>query len=225
MRITTLDGSGAFDAYVAGDAGNAPAIIVLQEIFGVNPGIRAKVDQWAALGYIAAAPDLFWRIAPNMMLDPDQPEEFEQAYALMQRANLDNAAADIAATILAMRARAGGKVGVVGYCWGGLLAYLAATRTDSDASVGYYGVELHRHLREANAIARPLMLHVADRDEYVEPAARDAVVEALASNAHVTLHRYDAGHAFAREGGSRRVDAAADEADARTRAFFAEHLA
>ena len=225
IRIAARDGTEDFGGYLAAPDGARAGIVVVQEIFGVNAGLRAMADGWASHGFTALVPDLFWRLEPGVELDADVPAELERAYALMGRFDLVTGIADIAAAIHALRARGCGHVGVVGYCLGGLLAYLAATRTDSDASVGYYGVNLDKFLGEQHAIGKPLMLHVGARDHLVSDAARDAVAAGLAGNRHVTLHSYDADHAFARHAGSTRVDALAEQADARTLAFFGEHLA
>lgn len=135
INITTLHGEGQFDAYLAEPAGAAKAaIIVIQEIFGVNAGIRRKCDQLAEAGYLALAPDLFWKIERGIELDPDVPEQLQQAFGLFKRFDQDAGVRDIEATIRAARARDGrGKVGAVGYCLGGRMAYLTAARTDVDA--------------------------------------------------------------------------------------------
>ena len=113
----------------------------------------------------------------------------------------------------------------MGYCLGGLLAYLTAARTDSDASVAYYGVNIQKMLGEAGSIRKPLMLHVAGKDEYVPPAAQKAIVDGLKTNPHVTIHLYpDMDHAFARTGGAHYDRANAELADGRTSTFFRQHL-
>ena len=226
IKLEALDGTGIFTAYNAGPATTATAgIVVIQEIFGINSGIRAMVDEWAAQGFAAIAPDLFWRLEPGIELDADTPADFQQALALMGRFDADKGIVDIEAAIKALRAQGCTKVGVVGYCLGGYLAYLAATRTDSDASVGYYGVNIDSKLEEASAIGKPLILHIATRDGFVPPEKAAKVREALSTNRHVTTYDYDADHAFARHEGSSRVPALAEQADARTLAFFREHLA
>ena len=227
--IEALDGSGSFNAYLARPADTpSAAIIVIQEIFGVNPGIRQKADDWAAKGYLALAPDLFWRFAPGYDVDPDVPDQMQDAFGKMQQFDFDKGIADVEATIRAARALLGGagKVGVVGFCMGGRVAYLTATRTDIDASVGYYGAGIDGALGEAHAIAKPLMLHFAEQDHFITPDKRAAIHAALDRNAHVTIHDYaGVDHGFATTSGKRRSDAAAELADGRTEAFFASALA
>lgn len=228
IAIETLEHDGNFGAWLAEPAGTPKgAIVVIQEIFGVNPGIRAKCDHWASLGYLGVAPDLFWRIRPDVELDPDVPEQFQEALGLMQKLDQNQAIADIEATIREARSRLpdGGKVGCVGYCLGGRLAFMTATRTDVDASVGYYGVGLEGLMGEKHAIARPLLLHIAGADHFVTPDKQALIHEGLDDHPKVVLHDYPGeDHGFATESGKRRSDAAARLADSRTDAFFAEHV-
>ncbi len=227
IDVETLAHDGTFGAYVAIPVGEPKAaIVVIQEIFGVNAGIRAKCDGWAAAGYLALAPDLFWRVEPGVELDPDVPEQFQAALGLMYKLDQDTAVADIEATVRAARARTGGgKVGVVGYCLGGRLAYMTAARTDVDASVGYYGVGLDGLLGEKHGIARPLLLHVAGDDHFVDKEAQAKIHAGLDDHAGVTLIDYPGeDHGFAAETGKRRSEDAAKRADAATAVFFAEHL-
>jgi carboxymethylenebutenolidase len=227
VSISTLEHDGTFSAYCARPAGEPrAAIVVIQEIFGVNAGIRRKCDRLAEAGYLALAPDLFWRLAPGVELDPDVADEFKQALTLMGRFDQERAVADIEATIRHVRGALGvRKVGVVGYCLGGRLAYMVAARTDADASVGYYPVGIPELLREKHAIARPLMLHIPGADHFVPAEAQAAMHEGLDDHPKVALHDYPGeDHGFATEIGARRSEAAADLADSRTAAFFAEHL-
>lgn len=227
IAIAALDGSGNFNAYVAEPTGSSAkaAIIVIQEVFGINAGIRDKCDTLAKDGYLAIAPDLFWRLEPGIELDPDT--QLQQALDLFPKFDQQKGIEDIEATIRAARAMVnGGKVGAVGYCLGGRLAYMAATRTDIDASVGYYGVGIDGLLGESHAIARPLMLHIPTNDGFVPPAVQKAMHDGLDSHPRVTLHDYEGlDHGFATQFGKRRDEAAATLADGRTSAFFAEHLA
>jgi carboxymethylenebutenolidase len=225
--ISTLNGDGQFDAYVAQPENDAKtAIIVIQEIFGVNEGIRRKCDSWAKAGYVAYAPDLFWRLEPGVELDADVPAEFETAIGLMQKFDQDQGIRDIESTIKAARAAGAEKVGLVGYCLGGRLAFMAACRTDGDAFVGYYGVGIDGLLSEQQAIGKPVLLHVPTADHFVLPDAQKAMHEGLADNRHVTLFDYEGlDHGFAAETGKRRDEVGAELADKRTADFFAEHLA
>ena len=228
IAVPTLDGTGTFPTYVARPQGIArAAIIVIPEIFGVNPGIRQKCDDWAALGYLAAAPDVFWRFAPGVELDPDVPEQLQEAFGYFQQYDPNDGVLDIEALIHWIRRVAGvAKVGCAGYCLGGRLAYMAAARTDIDASVGYYGVMIDQMLNENHAIARPLMLHIPTADHFVGPEEQAAIHAGLDAHPRVTLHDYPGlDHGFATEMGDRRDEAGAKLADSRTAAFFAEHLA
>ena len=227
-KIATLAGDGDFTAYRATPAGTPEAaIVVIQEIFGVNAGIRRKCDTLAEAGYLAIAPDLFWRLERGIELDPDIKPEFDRALELMGQFDQDKGIADIEATIRAVRSELGdgAKVGVVGYCLGGRLAFMTAARTDVDASVGYYGVGIDGLLGEKHAIAHPVLLHVPEEDHFVDKAAQAAMHAGLDDHPKVTIYDY-AGedHGFATEFGERRSDASAKLADERTAKFFAENL-
>lgn len=228
IEIETLDHDGRFQAYVAEPDGTPKAaVIVIQEIFGVNEGIRRKCDHWASLGYLALAPDLFWRLQPGVELDPDVPSQFQIALGLMGNFGQDQGIRDIEATIKAARQRLGGtgKVGCVGYCLGGRLAFMTSARTDIDASVGYYAVGIDNLLREKHAISRPLMLHIAGADHFVGPEIQKAMHDGLDDHPKVVLHDYPGlDHGFATEMGKRRNDEGARLADGRTEAFFGENL-
>lgn len=226
IAIDTLEHDGQFNAYCAKPDG-APrgAIVVIQEIFGINPGIRKKCDDLAALGYLAIAPDLFWRIEPGVELDPDVPAEFQRALELMGKFNQDQGVRDLEASVRKARALSGGKVGIVGYCLGGRLAYMCAARTDVDASVGYYAVGIDGLLGEKNAISRPLMLHIAGADHFVSKEVQAAMHAGLDDHPRVTLWDYPGeDHGFATEIGKRRSEAAAELADKRTVEFFAANV-
>ena len=228
ITVDTLAGDGSFSVYRADPAGTPKAaIVVIQEIFGVNAGIRRKCDTLAEAGYLALAPDLFWRFAAGVELDPDVEPEFQRALQLMGELDQDKAVADIEATIRTARGLLGdgGKVGVVGYCLGGRLAFMTAARTDVDASVGYYGVGIDGLLGEKHAIAHPVLLHVPEEDHFVDKDAQAAMHAGLDDHPKVTLFDYPGeDHGFATEFGERRSDEAAALADRRTADFFAAHL-
>ena len=227
VGISTLEGDGTFDCYVARPAGKPKAaIVVIQEIFGVNAGIRRKCDKLAEAGYLALAPDLFWRLQPGVELDPDIEPEFKQALDLMGKFDQDQGIRDIEASIKYARGTEGcAKVGAVGYCLGGRLAYMTAARTDADACVGYYAVGIDGLLREKHAIANPLALHIPTGDGFVPPDVQKAMHEGLDDHPKVTLYDYEGlDHGFATEFGKRRNEEAATLADERTADFFAQHL-
>ena len=226
LSISTPDGT--FSAYVAGPAAaSAPAVIAIQEIFGVNKVMRDVCDRLAEAGYLAVCPDLFWRLEPGVELTDQTQADWNRAFDLMNRFDVDQGVEDIRATIDQVRSGPGcsGKVGAVGYCLGGRLAYLTATRTDSDASVGYYGVGIENYLGEAERLARPLMLHIAEEDAYVPKAAQGLIVAALKDHPQAVIHTYPGcDHAFARPGGAHYDAKAAAEADGRTLAFLQQNL-
>jgi carboxymethylenebutenolidase len=227
VQIPSLKHDGTIPAYVARPAGTpTAAIIVIPEIFGVNPGIRQKADKWAQQGYLAVAPDIFWRFAPGVELNPDVEAELQEAFGYFQQYDPTDGVYDIESAIKWIRAQGVGKVGCAGYCLGGRLAYMAAARTDIDASVGYYGVMIDQMLDEAHHIANPLMLHIAGADHFVLPEAQAAIHAGLDGHPKVTLHDYPGlDHGFAAEMGDRRNEEGAQLADSRTEAFLAEHLA
>lgn len=228
QTITIKGKDGSFSGYLAPSAqGRGPGIVVIQEIFGVNPFVRQVADHFAALGFTALAPDLFWRLEPNVQLVKYDEADFKRAFGFYEKFNIDKGVEDLQATIDTLRVLPSctGKVGDVGFCLGGLLAYLSATRTNADASVGFYGVSIEARLEEAKNIKKPLMLHVAGADKFVPPEAQQKMSAGLAGNKHVTIHTY-AGqdHAFARNGGDAFDKASADLANQRTLDFFNANL-
>jgi carboxymethylenebutenolidase len=226
--ITVKGGDGTFGAYLASPAsGHGPGVIVIQEIFGVNSVVRAICDAHAARGRFALAPDLFWRLEPGVQLTDKTQEDWGKAFGYMQRFDADKGVADIQTSISHLRKVQGvnGKVGTVGYCLGGQLAFLSGTRTDADANIGYYGVMIEKRLNEANKIKKPVMLHIAGKDAYQTPEARAEIMDGLKGNPLVTIHVYpEMDHAFAREGGQHYDKANADLANTRTDNFFRQHL-
>ena len=227
-KVTLSNKGGSFGGYLASpSSGEGPGILIIQEIFGVNEFVREICDYHASQGRFALAPDLFWRIEPGVDITDNSEEHWQKAFSLMQAFNVDTGVEDIQTGIDYLRALPGcnGKVGAVGYCLGGQLAYLSATRTDSDASVGYYGVYIQDRVDEAAKISKPVMLHIAERDQFVPPEAQAKIIDGLKDNPHVMLHTYaEMEHAFARTGGQHYDEACADLANTRSETFFRQHL-
>ncbi len=228
IDIKAQDG-GSFQGFLATpDSGNGAGVIVLQEIFGINYFMRETCHRLAAQGYIALCPDLFWRQQPGIELSDMSEGEWGKAFGYYQGFDMDKGVADAGAALEQLRALDGctGKVGAVGYCLGGMLAYLVAARTTADASVGYYGVGIQDALGEAANISGPHMMHIAELDQFVPPEAQIAIKDGLGGNAKVTIHSYaNVDHAFARTGGEHFDATSATQANARSAEFFAQHLA
>lgn len=218
-----------FSAYWA-DATERPAkggMLVIQEIFGLTAFVTGSVDELSARGYTAAAPDLFWRAAPQVVLDPGRDEDRARAMQLNEGLDEDLAIADCDALVEELRRVAGDrKVGAVGYCLGGRLAYLLAARTNIDAAVGYYGVAIDARLDEAVNIRAPLLLHIAGDDHLCPPPVQRTIVETLRESApQAVVHVYEgAGHGFARVGSPAYHADAARLANQRTIEFIAKHV-
>jgi carboxymethylenebutenolidase len=219
---------GDFTGYLAlPAAAPAPAILVIQEIFGVNRVMRDICDGLADQGYAALCPDLFWRIEPGIQLTDQTDAEWQRAFELFGLFNADTGVTDLKAALAFLRGHEActGRAGSVGYCLGGKLAFMMATRSDADCNVSYYGVGLDELLGESDAITRPLLLHVAEKDQFVPPEAQEKIRTGLAGHPQVTLHVYPGqDHAFARLGGAHYDKASADLANGRTARFFKENL-
>ncbi len=222
------DNGESFHGFLATpDSGHGPGVIVLQEIFGINYFMRETCHRLAAQGYIALCPDLFWRQQPNIELSDMTEGEWGKAFELYKGFGLDVGISDANLAIEQLRGLEGctGKVGAVGYCLGGMLAYLVATRTKADASVGYYGVGIQDALEEQNNISTPHMMHLAELDQFVPTDAQNTIKEAVAHNPLVTVHSYpDVDHAFARTGGEHFNAKCAMLSNSRTADFFKTHL-
>src|SRR5579864_6672418 len=178
ITVTAKDG-GKFKAYLAKPAkGSGPGIVLLQEIFGINRYIRDVADYYAEEGYVVLAPDLFWRLEPCIELDAGQ---FDKAMALYQQFDVGKAVEDIAASVAALRARpeCAGKIGALGFCLGGALAYLAAAQAGVDCAIGYYGVGIEKMLDLAPKIGCPVVLHFAAEDKYTPAPAIEQIRSAF----------------------------------------------
>jgi len=204
VTIASHDGQ-SFGAYLAVPAaGHGPGLVLCQEIFGINDFMRRTAQALAEEGYVVLAPDLFWRQQPGIQLT-DGPADMPRAFELYQRFDVDLGIKDIASTLAALRAlpEQQGGAGVLGYCLGGKLAYLAACRTDADVAIGYYGVGIEDSLDEAVNLRGRLVLHIAEQDGFCPPPARQRILEALGGKPGVELYVYPGmDHAFARTGGA-----------------------
>jgi carboxymethylenebutenolidase len=227
VTIPALSG-GSFSAYLAAPSTQPHAAIVLiQEILGVNQNMRQTADDFAKEGYLVLVPDLYWRLEPGVQLDSEDKEQFAKGFELLQSFDLDSGVEDLKASLSFLRQypSSTGKVGSVGFCLGGKLAYLMATRTDADANVSYYGVDIDKYLAEATKIHKPLILHMSGNDEYVSPGAQTTIQQELKDNPFVTIYRYEGvSHGFSRAGSSAYRQEAAELAGDRTLAFLKQHL-
>jgi carboxymethylenebutenolidase len=229
ITIKASDGSGSFFAYVAEPATKpAGAVIVIQEIFGVSDSLKQIADAVADQGFIAVAPDLFWRLEPRVNLSDRTQAEWDKAFALLNAFDQDKGVDDLKATLATARKLPGcnGRAGTMGFCLGGRMAMMMAQRSDADCNVSYYGVGLEGLLAEGSGgITRPLLAHIAEMDKFVPKAAQGQILAALAPNPVVEAHVYPGvDHAFARIGGQHWDGRAAAIANGRTAAFLARWL-
>lgn len=229
QSITIQTPDGGFQAYVARpDAASAPVVLVLHEVFGVNDDMRLTCDELAAKGFLAVAPDLFWRQEPGVDLNAWSEEEWRKGLALYLAYDRDQGVKDILAAVAAARTLPGasGKVAVMGFCLGGLMAFLTAARGEVDAVVAYHGGDTEKYLDEAAAVSAPLLMHLAEEDEFISKDAQARIKAAFAASPNATIHSYpDRNHAFARHTGAHYHAADAALANGRTWAFLARALA
>ena len=225
ITIKAKDG-GQFMGYLAMPSSGAGAgVVVIQEIFVVNRVMRDLTDWIASAGYIGLCPDLFWRQEPGVNITDQTEEEWARAFELFQGFDLELGIADLDATVEHLRGLDGctGKVGTVGFCLGGRLAFLTSTRTGADAAVGYYGVALDQHTGEQPRC--PVVLHVACADGFVPKEQQAAVHAAFDADPNVTFYDYEGlDHAFARKDGEHYDAAAAALAHGRALDHLRAHL-
>ncbi|WP_250532705.1 dienelactone hydrolase family protein [Caballeronia sp. AZ10_KS36] len=218
---------GSFQGYLAlPKTGTGPAVIILQEIFGVNAHIRSVADQYAADGYVALAPDVFWRTQPRVELGYEGADR-EKAMELLQKTDLDSAVADVGAAAKALRAlpEVSGKVAAIGYCFGGRLAYLAAAQGSVDAAVAYYGGGIQNQLDKADQVKAPIQFHYGELDAHIPADAVDAVRQRFAGCADSELYVYPAADHGFNCGDRASYNAKASAlAHGRTLTFLGQHL-
>jgi carboxymethylenebutenolidase len=205
ITIQASDGSGSFSAYLVEPKTKPAGVVVLiQEIFGVNQAMR-DIAAWVAdMRFIAVCPDLFWRIQPGIDITDKTEAEWKQAFELFNKFDQAKGIEDLKATVAAARKLPGanGRVGTMGYCLGGRLAFMMAEQSDADVNISYYGVGLDNLLGDLAKVTRPLVVHIADKDEFFPPEGRAKVVETVTGKKQIACYVYpDANHAFARVGG------------------------
>ena len=205
ITIQASDNSGSFSAYLL-EPKNKPAgvVVLIQEIFGVNQAMRDIAAAVADIGYIAVCPDLFWRIEPGVDITDKTDAEWQKAFELFNKFDQAKGIEDLKAAVATARRLAGanGKVATMGYCLGGRLAFMMAEQSDADANISYYGVGLDNLLGQLTNVTKPLIVHIADKDEFFPPEGRAKVVAAVKGHRQIAAHVYpNADHAFARVGG------------------------
>ena len=205
IQIKATDGSGEFFTYVVEPKTKPAGVVVLiQEIFGINQAMRDTAAWVGDLGFIAVCPDLFWRIEPGIDITDKSDAEWKRAFELFQAFDQVKGVEDLKATVAAARTLPGanGKVATMGFCLGGRLAFMMAEQSDADVNISYYGVGLDGLLDDLSKVTRPLVVHIADKDEFFPAEGRAKVVAATKGNPHIASYVYpNADHAFARVNG------------------------
>ena len=224
-----IDGrNGVFAAYIAQpETLPAPGVVVLHEVFGVNVDIRKHCDELAEQGFIAVAPDLFWRQEPGVDLSVTSEPDWQHGLRLYQAYDRDDGAGDVkdTADAVAKLAECTGKVAVLGYCLGGLMTFLTAVRYGVDAAVVYHGGDTEKYLSEVDGLHAPLLMHLAEEDEFISKAAQAEIKAALAKKPNATVYSYPGQkHAFSRHNGAHFNAAAAALANGRTSEFLDQQL-
>lgn len=220
IQIAATDGAGSFDAWLVEPAARpAGAVVLIQEIFGVNDSMKETAAQVADLGFFVLVPDLFWRIERNVNITDKSQPEWDKAFALMKAFDAAKGIEDLKATLAAARTLPGsnGKAGTMGYCLGGRLAFMMAEQSDADVNVSYYGVGLDGLLGDVAKVRTPLVVHIAEKDAFFPAEGRAKVIEAAKAHPSIAAYSYpDADHAFARVGGTHWQGRAATIANGRS---------
>jgi carboxymethylenebutenolidase len=227
-HITINGRDGAFGAYIARpDELPAPAVVVLQELFGVNADIRRHCDELAEQGFIAVAPDLFWRQEPGVDLSVTSEPDWQHGLRLYQVYDRDAGAADVneAVNAVAKMPECTGRIAALGYCLGALMTFLTAVRYRVDAAVAYHGGDTEKYLGELGGLHAPLLMHLAEEDEFISKPAQAEIKKALATKPNATVYSYPGQrHAFSRHNGAHYNAAAAALANGRTSEFLNQQL-
>jgi carboxymethylenebutenolidase len=225
-----IDGrDGTFNAYIARPKTlPAAAVVVLQELFGVNADIRKHCDELAEQGFLAIAPDLFWRQEPGVDLGVTSDADWAHGLRLYGAYDRNAGANDVTDTVNAVRnlKECNGKVALLGYCLGALMVFLTAVRNSGvDAAVAYHGGDTEKYLGEVDGLRAPILMHLAEEDEFISKAAQAQIKAALAGKPSATVCSYPGQHhAFARHNGAHYDAAAAALANGRTAEFLHRQL-
>jgi carboxymethylenebutenolidase len=224
-HINVKGQGGTFLAYIARPKTlPAPAVVVLQELFGVNADIRKHCDELAEQGYLAVAPDLFWRQEPGVDLNVTSQADWDHGLRLYQAYDRDAGVKDIEDTIDAVRnlQECNGKIALLGYCLGALMVFMTAVRNDGiDAAIWYHGADTDKYLGEVDGLHAPILMHLAEEDEFISKAAQAKIKTALATRPNATVYSYPGqSHAFSRHNGKHYNAAAAHLANGRTSEFL-----
>ncbi len=227
-HITIKGRDGAFGAYISRPKTlPAPAVVVLQELFGVNADIRKTCDELAGQGFLAVAPDLFWRQEPGVDLNVTSEADWQHGLRLYGAYDRDAGARDVKDTVNAVRnlPECNGKVALLGYCLGALMVFLTAVRYGIDAAVAYHGGDTEKYLGEVDGLHAQLLMHLAEEDEFISKAAQAEIKAALAKKPNATVYSYPGqNHAFSRHGGAHYNAEAAALAHERTNKFLHQQL-
>jgi carboxymethylenebutenolidase len=227
-QIVIESPNGTFRAYISRPTKlPAPAVVVLHEVFGVNADIRATCDELAAQGFIAVAPDLYWRQEPGVDLSVTSEADWRHGLRLNQAYDRDAGAKDVknTADVVAKLPECAGKVAVLGYCIGGLMTFLTAVRYGADAAVAYHGGDTEKYLGEVGGLHAPLPMHLGEEDEFISKPAQAEIKRALVGKPNATVYSYPGQrHAFARHNGAHYNAEAAALANGRTNEFLRQQL-
>jgi len=233
VDIKSSDDKGSFKAYFTSrpyvsDLPRPPGLVIVQEIFGLSPFLKEMANRYAAHGFAVIVPDLFWRQEDPLTELPDQSEiATQKAFELYKGFDVEKGVDDIAASLRWLRenGNVSGKLGVIGYCLGGLLAFKSGCQLDIDVSVSYYGVGIEKALENKQMIRKPMMLHLAGEDAFVPSDTQKILEKEFEESPFVTINKYvGADHGFARTGGANYDRAAAEVSDSRTLALLKKSL-
>jgi carboxymethylenebutenolidase len=228
MVTVKADDGRSFQCFVArASQSPAPVVVVIQEIFGITEWLKSYANDLAKAGITALVPDMFFRLEPNLKLDDNNPKDLEKAFKCYGEFDQAQGLKDLQSAVTYARNMDGsnGKVGCVGFCLGGLMAFQMASNSDVDTTVAYYGGGIDSKLNEADKIRRPILLHFAEKDQFIPTPALKQIADKLATVEMATVHTYpNMDHAFARIGGNAYDKDAAALANKRTVDFFKEKL-